>query len=112
MKTITLIESTSAAVDRDSAAYDLGDLLSGSIEVDFTGTDIVGTLTLECRNTTAAAWKTVASSSQAITASADHIWVLTGSAGYRYVRVHWDWTSGAGSITSTLVAKETRVTGV
>jgi hypothetical protein len=112
LKIITLIPATSAAVDMQSAAFDMGDLVSGSVEVDFTGSDVVGTLTLECRNTELAAWKTVASSSQPITASGDHIWIITGSAGYRYLRVAWDWTSGTGNISSTLLAKEMRVVGV
>lgn len=112
MKTITLIQSTSAAVDQQSPGYDLGDIVSGSIEVDFTGSDVVGTLTLECRNTETSAWKTVLNSSQPITASGDHIWSFSNqSAGYRFVRVNWDWTSGTGLISSTLVTKELKVVG-
>ncbi len=110
MKDIALIASVTAAVDLDSAAFDLGDLTVFSIAVQFTGTDIIGTLTLESRNLSTDAWVTVASSSQSITASADHIWNVSG-AGYRYVRVHWDYTSGTGLISSTLIAKEIRVVG-
>lgn len=110
MKTVNLIATTSGALDVTSAAQDLGDLQSFSIEVEFSGADLVGTLTMQCRNTTAAAWKTVASSSQSVTASADHIWNVTG-AGYRWVRVFWDYTSGTGNITATLVAKENAVIG-
>lgn len=110
MKIVTLIESTSGAASVNSAAYDLGDITTFSIEVDLTGANVVGTLTLESRDSDTAAWKTVANSSQAITASGDHIWSVTG-AGYRYVRVAWVYTSGTGNISSTLVAKENRVVG-
>lgn len=110
MKIISLITSQSAAADMFSAAYDLGDLVTFSIEVDFTGSDVAGTLTLECRDSDSAAWKTVAGSSQSITTSIDHVWNVTG-AGYRWIRVNWDYTSGTGNISSTLVAKELRVVG-
>jgi hypothetical protein len=109
MKLATLIPTQSAAVDITSAAIELGDIQSFSVSVDFTGSNIVGTLTLECSNESATAgFTTVASSSQAVTSSADHMWSVSG-AGYRWVRVFWDYTSGTGNITAKFVGKETLV---
>ncbi len=111
MRTYSMIAVTTAAVDITSAAVDLGDLQTFAVQVDFTGADVVGTLTLQCSNHAVGPWTTVASSSQAVTASGDHTWNVTG-AGYRFVRIFWDYTSGTGNISASLVAKDTRVTGV
>ena len=111
MKTVTLIATATGAVDTTSAAFDLGNIQTFSVQVDFSGTDLVGTLTLQCSNASTGPWTTVTSSSQAVTASADHTWNVTG-AGYRYVRVFWDYTSGTGNIGAVLVTKDTIVTGV
>lgn len=111
MKAINLVPSgTDAAADRTTVAYELGDLTDYSISVDFTGANVVGTLTLEASNSATSGFVTVSGSSQAVTASADHLWSVTG-AGYRYVRVVWDYTSGTGNMTVDLVAKEMRVVG-
>ena len=111
MKDIQLIQSTSAAVDVTSVAFDLGDLSTFSISVDFSGGagDLVGTLTLQASND-GSDFVTVVNSSQAITSSASHFWNVTG-AGYRYIRVFWDATSGTGNITSRLIAKDTVIKG-
>ncbi len=110
MQTAILIPTQSAAVDITSAGFQLVDLQGFSVTVDFTGADVVGTLTLQGTNdqTGSTGWITVASSSQAVTASADHMWNVQG-AEYRWVRVFWDYTSGTGNITATLVAKKTIV---
>lgn len=112
MKDINLVSTVTAAADVTSAAFDLGDLQDFAIEVEFSGGagNLVGVLTMECRNKTTAAWKTVSSSSQNVTASADHIWNVIG-AGYRYVRVFWDYTSGTGNIKVDLIAKENVIIG-
>lgn len=105
MKIVNLIyPATSAAVNVTSVPMDLGDLQTYSIAVDFTGSDLAGTLTLESSNDNSD-FVTVASSSQAVTSAASHIWNVTG-AGYRYVRVKWTASSGTGNITAKLVAKE------
>lgn len=109
MKTATLIPTSSAAVDVTSAAFDLGDITVYGVQVIFTGANVVGTLTLEASNN-GSNFVTVASSSQAVTASAGAYWSVTG-AGYRYVRVAWDYTSGTGNITVELSAKEVRIVG-
>lgn len=109
MKNATLVATVTAATDVTSSAFDLGDLTTFAVMVNFSGSDVVGTLTLQSSND-GSTWVTVASSSQAVTASGDHIWNVS-SAGYRYVRTFWDYTSGTGNITVTLVAKEIRVVG-
>jgi len=109
MKLATLIPSQTAAADITSAAMELGDIQSFSISVDITGSNVAGALTLECSNDSATTgFTTVASSSQAVTNSADHMWSVSG-AGYRWVRVFWDYTSGTGNITAKFVGKETLV---
>lgn len=109
MKTATMIQTASAATSVTSAYYDLGDITNFSVYVDFTGADVVGTLTLECSND-GSAFITVTGSSQAVSTSTDHCWSVSG-AGYRYLRVKWVYTSGTGNITAYFVAKETRVLG-
>lgn len=109
MKLATIIATQSGGADVTSAAMELGDIQSFSISVDFTGTDLAGTLTLQCSNESATAgFTTVASSSQSVTMAADHMWSVAG-AGYRWVRVFWDYSSGTGNITARFVGKETLV---
>lgn len=111
MKTIDLIASTSAASSRVSCAVDLGDMTTFSVHVTFSGADVAGTLTLEASDTpNDADFVTVPNSTQAVTASADHVWSVTG-AGYRYVRVRWVYTSGTGDIAAYFVGKELRLVG-
>lgn len=109
MKLATLIPTQSAASDITSAAMELGDIDTFSIAVDFTGADVAGSLSLQGSNTSATAgFITVANSTQAVTASADHMWSVQG-AGYRWVRVFWDYTSGTGNISANFVGKENLV---
>lgn len=100
---------TSAAADVRSTWYDLGDLTTFAIAVDFTGADLAGTLYLECSNDQTD-FVVVTGSSQAVTAAASHVWNVQ-NAGYRYIRVFWDYTSGTGNIAAKLVAKELYVKG-
>lgn len=111
MKDIALIQSTTAAVDVTSVAYDLGDLSTFSVSVDFSGGagNLAGTLYLQASND-GSDFVNVVNSDQAITSSASHVWNVVGAA-YRYVRAFWDFTSGTGNITARLIAKETIVRG-
>lgn len=104
----SMIATTSAAADRNSGSIDLVDLYRFAIQVVFTGVDVVGTLKLQASldNVT---WVDVANSAQAVTASANHIWDVQ-AAGYRWVRVNWDYTSGTGNITATIAIKSPLVT--
>lgn len=94
---------TDAAADLNGTWFDLGDLINAAIQVAFTGSNVVGTLTLQGSNDQVTA-VTIANSSQAITASGPHIWNITG-AGYRFVRPVWDYTSGTGTISSLIYTK-------
>lgn len=104
MKTINQIPTLTAVTSPNVGTYfDLGDGGNFSVQVIFTGADVVGTLTLEASDD-GTNFVTVANSSQAVTASAGHIWNVTG-AGYRYVRPRWVYTSGTGTITANLFYK-------
>lgn len=107
MQSVVMIPTQSAAGSITSAGFQLADLQDFSVTVDFTGSNVVGTLTLEGSNSQKGdgGWITVSGSSQAVTASADHMWVVA-TAMYRWVRVVWAYTSGTGNITATLVAKQ------
>jgi hypothetical protein len=112
MKIATLIASVSAASDMKSVWYDLGDLTNYSIIVGFTGSNVVGTLTLEvCGGSSNpnedvnAIYAVRTGSSQAVTASTSHIYEVAG-AGSRWVRLAWDYTSGTGNIEVKIEVKE------
>ncbi len=104
MKTVILLDTISAASDRTSGQFDLVDLLAYGVQVTFTGSDVVGTLKLQCSmdNIT---WIDITGSSQSITASSNHLWNVTAS-GYRYFRAVWTYTSGTGNITIIAGIKE------
>ena len=96
---------TAGTASVTSVAYDLGGQSLYSISVDFSGSNLVGTLTLEgSNNSDTAGFTTILNSSQAVTASADHMWNVS-QAGYRWVRVVWVFTSGTGNIASKLTVK-------
>lgn len=103
---ITLQAATSAASNVTSGWLELGDYTGCSITCAFTGSDVAGTLKLECADDDSKTNPTdVASSSQAITSSADHRYNISG-AQYKYVRVDWTASSGTGNITVTGIIKE------
>jgi hypothetical protein len=101
---ITQMLSGVTAADVTSEPIQLGDLIFFSIHVVVTGSDVVGTFTLEASNN-GTSWVTVASSSQAITLS-DDVFYDVREATYRYVRLVFDYTSGTGTITATAIIKE------
>lgn len=104
MKTIELLSTRSAVTDVTTVGFFLVDLTTFAIQVTFTGADVVGTLKLQgsVDNVT---YVDISNSSQAVTASANHLWDVT-RAGYTWVKVDWDYTSGTGNITINLVVKE------
>ncbi len=111
MRTVSLISSTSAAVSLNSTPYDLGDYLDYSIEVPITGSDIAGTLKLQCSNS-GTNWFDVADTTTNITASADTMLAPQTAARYRYVRVSWTASSGTGNISALLIVKQPIITAV
>ncbi len=93
----------SANPTKGSTIYDLGDISLFAIAVDFTGSDLQGTLKLMAGNV-ATNLVDVVNSSQAITSAASHVWNVQ-AAGYRFVQVYWTYTSGTGNISAQLIAK-------
>ena len=105
MKTAELIPTQTATANITSVYFDLGDLETYSVQVSFTGANVVGTLTLEsCSSDPTAGFVTVLDSSQAIAASGGHLYNVV-KAGYRFVRIKWVYTSGTGNIKATILVK-------
>lgn len=92
------------AATLNSQSFQLGDLIFFSVHIVVSGTDVVGTFTLEASNDNTN-WVTVASSSQAITLSAD-VFYDVREATYRYARIAFTYTSGTGTITATAIVKD------
>ena len=115
MKEYTLAAAATAGAGVvNSGSFDLVDLKDYSIQVNFSGTDLVGTLKLQAIATASEFANSdrvdIASTSQAVTGAASHIWNVSG-AQYRYVRAVWTWTSGTGNWTVTMASKETVFVG-
>jgi hypothetical protein len=104
---LEIMANTSAAADAVSVPFQIDDLIIYSVQVIFTGVNVVGVLTLEATNddSDAASWTTIQNSSQAVIASANHVWNVSG-AGYRWCRARWDYTSGTGNIKMNTTIKE------
>jgi hypothetical protein len=114
VKEILLANAVTATTTVNSGTMILEDLRDYAIHVNFSGSNLVGTLKLQAIGTTAEFanddWVDISSSSQAVTGAASHVWNVTG-AGYKYVRSSWAYTSGAGTITVTATIKELVVKG-
>lgn len=109
MKQKQIIPQSDASVSTTSNNLDLGDLKDVSIQVTFTGSDVVGTLKLEASNN-GTDFVDVDSSSQSVTASGDHMWNIA-VANYRWLRADWAYTSGTGTIKADAIIKENPITG-
>lgn len=105
MITAVLIAAADASVTVTSAPFTVGRYNDISIQVDFTGSNLAGTLTYEGSNT-GVNYISVAASSTAIASSAPNVLYNLTGINYLYIRVKYTATSGAGTITATLVAKE------
>lgn len=105
----TLISAADATSSLNGGIFDLGDLDGYSMDIDFSGANLAGTLTFEVGNSTTNL-VSVPTSSQAVTSAASHLWNVTG-AQYRYVRPVWTFSSGTGTITSTIYVKERLIKG-
>lgn len=101
---VILMDAVSSAGSPTSGIFDLVDLTTFCVGITFTGSNVVGTLTLEASQD-GTNFFTVSGSSQAVTASTGHVYDVTAS-GYRYVRVKFTYTSGTGNATVLLTAKE------
>lgn len=106
------VPTRSAAADYTSGALSLGQTGSFWIGVTFSGSDVAGTLSLQCSATKDFARPfTVANTSTAITSSAEANFNLTDQ-NYPYVRVFWDYTSGTGNISVDAAVRPRSVTDV
>lgn len=106
---VGLISTVDASSSVTSVPYDIGHNTVFSVQVNFSGANLVGTLSLEA-SLDKETWVQVTDSDQAVTASADHQWSVLGAA-YRYVRAKWVYTSGAGNITVKAITKRSYITG-
>lgn len=109
MKEIALISAGAAGADYTSTQLDMGDIVNLSIQVTFSSATLNGTLKLQASNDNTN-YTDVTGSSQAIVSGASHMWGIT-NATYRYVRVVWTYTSGAGTLSSKAVIKESFIRG-
>jgi hypothetical protein len=98
-KTITLLATQNANANATSGVLDIADLLTASVQVVFTGANVVGTLTLQ-GSTDNSNWALIPNTTVAVTASTGHIYDITPT-GVQYFRAVWVYTSGAGNITVT-----------
>lgn len=108
MKQYELVTNVDAGVNVTSVRLDLGDLKDYSIHVNFTGATLSGNLTLEASNDVdeaTADWVLVTGSTQAIATAASHMWNIS-VANYRFVRVQWSYSAGAGNITVKAILKQ------
>lgn len=110
MLEIALYPVTTAATSFNSAPLLLNDNDGVYIQVLFSGSDVVGTLTLQASadNTT---YITIAGSSQAVTASSNSAWNVS-DLNAKYIRAVWAYTSGTGNISVKANIKSKAVTAV
>lgn len=113
MREFTLVNAASAGADAQSGAFDLNDRRDYAIHVNFSGSNLAGTLKLQAIATDSEKanndWVDVANSSQSITSAASHIWNVSG-AQYKWVRAAWTYSSGSGNWTVTLAMKDEVIT--
>lgn len=107
MKTFTgFYPATSAATNYTSGPIALGDAGNFFVGYTFSGSDVAGTLSLECSTTLdfTRSWP-VANSSTAITNSADG-YLTYSDQNFPFVRVKWVYTSGTGNLTLDVCVRE------
>ena len=98
------ISSTNATVFTFSGPFNLGEAESYSVQINFSGANVVGTLVLQASNDSTN-WVDIATTSTAVTASASALF-SEGSAQWLYLRVKWTYTSGTGNLSGLVVAKQ------
>lgn len=114
MKQIELLSLQTAAGSLVTQPVDMGDLDKYAMGVIFSGGggNLVGTLTLEGSNDVhpPTDFVTVTGSSQAVAASANHLWNVNGG-NYRYIRARWVYSSGTGNMKINFTLKENVIKG-
>jgi len=98
------ISSTDAAVFTFSGPFNIGEAESYSVQINFSGANVVGTLVLQASNDSTN-WVDIATTSTAVTASSSALF-SEGSAQWLYLRVKWTYTSGTGNLSGLVVAKQ------
>lgn len=109
MKIVELVSAANAASDITSVAMDLGDLKDCSIQCKFSSATLNGTLYLQASNDNSE-FSNISGASQAVVSGASHMFNVS-AAGYRYLRVFWDATSGTGTMTANALIKEHPIKG-
>lgn len=109
MKQAALMSGADASTNQTSVPFFLADLSIYTLQVSFTGTPN-GSVVVQASNDNVN-WGDVPNTSQTVTAGSPNIIYTTNAAGYPWVRGKWTNTSGTGTITMYIVAKENRIVG-
>lgn len=107
MKEVEVFSAASASTSIDSVGFFLGDLNTYSVHITFSSSTLNGTLYLQASNDNSD-WPNISESQQSIVSGTSHLYSVQNAA-YKYVRVSWTRTSGTGTITAKLVAKELQI---
>lgn len=99
-----LMQAADASVTQTSVQQDLGDQNDYGIQAVFSSATLAGTLTLE-GSLDNVSYGTIDSSSKTVTAGGVHIYNVTNGA-YRYTRLKWVPSAGAGTLTVKVVVKQ------
>ncbi len=107
----TLFNSVNAASSQNSQAIQASQILCGSIQTVFTGSNVTGTLQVQVSNdppTVAPSnnypvnWSNLPGASGSVTASGTNLIVLPNPPfNFAWIRLAWTYTSGTGNMTST-----------
>lgn len=93
-----------ASSNYESPPWSIGDNESYSVQVNFTGANVAGTLVLQASND-ASNWISIPSTSTSVTNSSSQLF-SEGSAQWLYVRLKWVYTSGSGNLSAIMIAKQ------
>lgn len=102
MREFVLIPTQSAASSVNTASYTLINQSGLSIHVIFTGSDVVGTASIQVSDDNTN-WTTMLGSSTSVTASSAVFFDITPTKA-KFVRLTWTYTSGTGNIRAILFA--------
>lgn len=105
MKIGQLISAADGSATVVSTDLEFGDLVAGAIQVDFTGT-LDGALSLESSVTNVTYAPITGSSTTIASGSPSPVVFDIPECGYRFVRVRWVPSGGAGTITASYDIKE------
>ena len=98
-----LTPTTTAVPDFTSGRIDTGDMTNFSFYILFSGSDVGGTFKLQVGND-GTNFIDLSGASSTISSSGDAL-LNVATAGYRYVRYDWNYSSGTGNITVTFCGK-------